>query len=200
MPPPLFNVILVLLLIMDPIGNLATFESLVQGLDPKQRYRIVFREMSIALALMLLFNFLGEYIFDFLALSDTTVAISAGALLFLIGVKILFMAKDSPRASLPKGEPFIFPLAVPLIAGPGLLATIMIYSRIQPLVSVMLIAIITAWTLSVLVLLFATPITRLLGSNGLHAFERLIGMILVIIAVQRFMEGVLLFLAEQPRA
>lgn len=200
MTPPLFNVILVLLLIMDPIGNLATFESLVQGLTPKLRYKIVFREMSIALALMLFFNFLGEYIFDFLALSETTVAISAGVILFLIGIKILFMTKDSPRASLPKGEPFIFPLAVPLIAGPGLLATIMLYSRIQPLISVMLIAIATAWILSVLVLLFAAPITRLLGTNGLQAFERLIGMILVIIAVQRFMGGVFLFITEQSRA
>lgn len=194
----LFNITLTLLLIMDPIGNLSSYLSLAQGLDPKRQSWIIFREMFIALAVMLFFNYLGEYIFNFLDLSETTVRLSSGVILFLIAIKILFTATDSPRANLPKGEPFIFPLAIPLITGPALMATIMLYAHLEPLQSIMIIAILIAWFLSVLIFLLASPIKRILGNNGLMACERLIGMVLVLVAVQRFLEGILLFWATQP--
>jgi multiple antibiotic resistance protein len=193
----LFNITLTLLLIMDPIGNLSSYLSLVKELDPKRQNWIIFREMLIALAVMLFFNYLGEYIFNFLGLSETTVRLSSGVILFLIAIKILFTASDSPRANLPKGEPFIFPLAVPLIAGPALMATIMLYAHLEPLQSIMIIAILIAWFLSILIFFFAGPIKRILGNNGLMACERLIGMVLVLMAVQRFLEGILLFWATQ---
>jgi multiple antibiotic resistance protein len=174
----LFSVTLVLFLIMDPIGNLSAFHSMVKELDPRRQYWIIFREMLIALAAMLFFNYLGEFIFDFLGLSETTVRLSSGIILFLIAIKILFTAADSPRANLPKGEPFIFPLAIPLIAGPALMATIMLYAHLEQLQSVMLAAIFIAWLLSFLIFLSAGPI-------------KLVG-------VQRFMEGLLLFWATQP--
>ena len=194
----LFNVTLALFLIMDSIGNLSSYLAMVQGLDPQRRYWIIFREMFIALAVMLFFNYLGEYIFNFLDLSETTVRLSSGVILFLIAVKILFTASDSPRANLPTGEPFIFPLAVPLIAGPALMATIMLYAHLEPLQSVMIIAILIAWFLSGLIFFFASPIKKVLGNNGLMACERLIGMVLVLIAVQRFLEGIMLFWATHP--
>jgi multiple antibiotic resistance protein len=193
----IFNVALVLFLIMDPIGNIASYQSLVKELNPKRQNWIVFREMLIALAVMIGFNYLGEYIFNVLELSETTVRLSSGVILFLIAIKILFTAPDSPRANLPKGEPFVFPLAIPLTAGPALMATIMLYAHLEPYQSVMLIAILVAWFLSALILFFSRPIKRLLGQNGLMAIERLIGMVLVLMAVQRFLEGVLLFWATQ---
>jgi multiple antibiotic resistance protein len=194
----LFNITVTLFLIMDPIGNLSSYLSLVAELDPKRQKWIVFREMLIALALMIFFNYLGEYIFNFLDLSETTVRLSSGVILFLIAIKILFTASDSPRANLPKGEPFIFPLAVPLIAGPALMATIMLYAHLESYQSIMIIAILIAWFLSIFIFLFARPIKHILGVNGLMACERLIGMVLVLVAVQRFLEGVLLFWATQP--
>lgn len=194
----LFSITLVLFLIMDPIGNLSSYLSLVKELDPKRQNWIVFREMLIALCIMIGFNYLGEYIFNILSLSETTVRLSSGIILFLIAIKILFTSNDSPRANLPKGEPFIFPFAVPLIAGPALMATIMLYAHLEPSYSVMLIAILIAWLLSMTILLFANPIKRILGINGLMASERLIGMVLVLVAVQRFLEGILLFWATQP--
>jgi multiple antibiotic resistance protein len=194
----LFNITVTLFLIMDPIGNLSSYLSMVKELDPKRQYWIIFREMLIALFVMLFFNYLGEYIFNFLDLSETTVRLSSGVILFLIAIKILFTASDSPRANLPKGEPFIFPLAIPLIAGPALMATIMLYAHLEQLQSVMMIAIFTAWFLSILIFLFAAPIKRILGTNGLMACERLIGMILVLVAVQRFLEGILLFWTTHP--
>jgi len=195
----LFNVTLVLLLIMDPLGNLSSYLAMVEGLDPKRQYQIIAREMVIALLVMLSFNYFGDSIFHFLDLSETTVRLSSGIILFLIAIKILFTASDSPRAHLPQGEPFIFPLAIPLIAGPALMATIMLYAHLEPLQSVMILAILMAWLLSALIFFFARPIKRLLGVNGLMASERLIGMVLVLVAVQRFLEGMLLFWATQPR-
>jgi small neutral amino acid transporter SnatA (MarC family) len=194
----LFNVSLVLLLIMDPIGNLSSYLSMVKELDPKRQYWIIVREMLIALAVMLFFNYLGETIFLCLKLSETTVRISSGVILFLIAIKILFPSSDALRTNLPKGEPVIFPLAIPLIAGPALMATIMLYAHLEPLHSVMIYAILIAWSISVLVFFFARPIKKLLGENILMAAERLIGMVLVLIAVQRFLEGLLLFWTTQP--
>jgi multiple antibiotic resistance protein len=194
----LFNVTLALILIMDPLGNLSAFDSMVKELSPKRQYFVIMREMLIALAIMLFFNYLGEYIFDFLDLSETTVRLSSGIILFLIAIKILFTAGDSPRANLPKGEPFIFPMAVPLIAGPALMATIMLYAHLEQLQSIMFLAIFIAWFLSLLIFFFTGPIKKILGTSGLMACERLIGMVLVLVAIQRFMEGLLLFWATQP--
>lgn len=194
----LFSVALVLILIMDPIGNISPYLSMVKELDPKKQKGIILREMLIALAFMLGFNYLGEYIFNFLDISETTVRIASGVILFLIAIKILFTAPDSMRANLPKGEPFIFPLAIPLIAGPALLATIMLYAHLEPLQSVMIIAILIAWFLSVVILFFARPIKKILGESGLMACERLVGMVLVLISVQRLLEGILLFWSTQP--
>lgn len=189
----LFSITLTLFLIMDPIGNLSAYFVMMKDLNPKRQYWVIFREMFIALAVMLFFNYLGEFIFNFLGLSEIAIRLSCGLILFLIAIKILFTTNDNPRANLPKGEPFIFPLAIPLIAGPVLMATIMLYARLEPSQSAMIIAILIAWLLTMLIFLFATPIKKILGTNGLMACERLIGMILVLVAVQRFLEGILLF-------
>jgi multiple antibiotic resistance protein len=103
------------------------------------------------------------------------------------------------RANIPKGEPFIFPLAIPLIAGPALLATIMLYAHMESLQSVMLFAILIAWFCSAIILFFAGSIKKVLGENGLIACERLIGMVLVLISVQRLLEGILLFWSNQSK-
>lgn len=193
----LLSVALVLFLIMDPIGNLNSYLSLVKEVEPRRQRWVVLREMLIALAIMILFNYLGEFIFDVLGISEVTVRLTSGVILFLIAIKILFPAQDSPRANLPKGEPIIFPFAVPLIAGPALLATIMLYAHLEPYQSVMLGAIFLAWFASVVILYFSSTIKKVLGQNGLMACERLIGMVLVLIAVQRFFEGILLFWANK---
>jgi multiple antibiotic resistance protein len=187
---PLFTVIVILFLIMDPIGSISSFLGMVKEL-PESRIRwIVFREMMIALAFMLAFNFLGEFIFDILQLDKQTVDLASGAILFLTAIKILFPASNSLRANLPAGEPFVIPLAVPLIAGPSLLATIMLLAHLETSITYMLSAIFIAWFVALLVLLFAKQIQRVLGNNGLMAFERLTGMLLVMLAVQRCMVGI----------
>lgn len=187
---PLFTLIVILFLIMDPIGNVSSFLEMVKDLPAKRVRWVVIREMLIALAFMLAFNFLGEFIFDVLQLDDPTVQMASAFILFLTAIKILFPASNSLRANLPEGEPFVIPLAVPLIAGPSLLATIMLLAHLETSISTMLIAIFLAWLAAVIVLLFAKQLQRVLGFNGLMAGERLTGMLLVMLAIQRGMEGV----------
>ena len=189
----LFSVTVTLFIIMDPIGNIGTYLNLVKDYTPKKRFFILLREMCIALAFMVLFNFIGEYIFEALELSDTSVQLSSGVILFLTAIKILFPAPNSFRSNLPKGEPFIIPLAIPLIAGPSLLATIMLYARMESSISLMLGAMFLAWVLALIVLAFGPVLRRYLGNNGLMALERLMAMVLVMLAIQRFMEGIQTF-------
>lgn len=190
----IFNLALMLFLIMDPLGNVSTYLTLVKEL-PKERQRwIVIREMFIALAAMILFNEIGEYIFYILHISDTVVYLASGLILFLVALKILFPTIDSPRANLPKGEPFIIPLAIPFIAGPALLATIMLYAHEEPSRLIMYGAIFAAWIAASLVLLSSRFLQRVLGNNGLIASERLMGMILILLAIQRFTDGIQLFI------
>lgn len=195
----LANIALVLFLIMDPVGNISSYLKLVDELNPARQKWIIFREMLIALGVMLGFNILGNYIFDFLGLSETAIRLSSGLILFLIAIKILFPSETSFRSKLPKGEPFIFPFAVPLIAGPGLMASIMLYSNLEQYESIMFFAILIAWLAAVCILYFSKTIQRVLGNNGLMACERLIGMILVLISIQRIMEGILLFSSENSK-
>lgn len=193
---PLFTMIAILFLIMDPVGSIAAFLQMVDKLPPQKVRWIVLREMLIALAFMLAFNFLGEFIFLILKLDKQTVELSSAVILFLTAIKILFPSTSSWRANLPNGEPFIIPLAVPLIAGPSLLATIMLLTHLESSQPAMLFAILIAWSAAVIVLLFAPQLQRALGQNGLVAGERLMGMLLVLLAVQRCMEGIQEFIAS----
>ena len=190
-----FSLAFILFLIMDPVGNINSFLTLVKDLPPRQQRQVVVREMLIALFVMLLFNFIGELLFDLLQISEKTVRIASGVILFLVALKILFSAKDSPRANLPKGNPFIIPLAIPLICGPSLLATIMLFAHIIPTFPVMVTAIFAAWLAASLVLYFAPELQKILRNNGLIALERLMGMVLILLAIQRFLEGLQQFVA-----
>ena len=123
----LFSAAVLLVLIMDPLGNLPIFMSVLKHIDPKRRRVIIIRELLIALVIMLLFLFTGEKMLAFLNLRAETVSISGGIILFLIAIKMIFPSPESTTSGLPAGEePFLVPLAIPLLAGPSLLATLML--------------------------------------------------------------------------
>jgi len=186
----LFTIAFTLFLIMDPIGNVTPFLNMTEDFSSKKRRWIVIREMGIALGFMLFFTFLGEYLFNILNISEVALKISSGLILFLIALQILIPHFDSMRESLPKGEPFFTPLAVPLIAGPSLLTTIMLFTHLEPSVSLMLFSIALAWGAATAVLFFSEKLQGILGINGLQVCENLMGMILILLAIQRFMDGV----------
>jgi len=189
----LFSITLTLFLVMDPLGKMKQFLSILKEIPPKRQVFVIFREMILALIAMLLFSIFGEYLISFFQLELPTVFLASGVILFLTAINILFPKADHlPRIH--DEEPFLVPLAIPLMASPALLAMIMLFSQAEPLAWPMILSILIAWGLSSLLLLSSRPIYRILTQNGLLAIERLMGMILVLIAVQRFIEGVVLFI------
>ncbi|MGL9769399.1 MAG: YhgN family NAAT transporter [Sodalis sp. (in: enterobacteria)] len=183
---------ILLFLIMDPLGNLPIFMSVLKHLEPKRRRIIIIREMLIALMLMLIFLFAGEHILSFLNLHTETVSISGGIILFLIAIKMIFPSQDSNSSGLPAGEePFLVPLAIPLVAGPSILAALMLLSHQYPQqINQLLLALLIAWGLSVVILMLSNIFLRLLGNKGVSALERLMGLLLVMISTQMFLDGI----------
>jgi multiple antibiotic resistance protein len=181
---------------MDPVGNVSSYLKMVKNIPPNRQTLILVREMLIALFVMVLFNYLGEYIFLWLQVSETTVRLSSGVILFLVSLQILFPKINGIRESIPEEEPFIVPLAIPLIAGPSLLATIMLYAHMEESLHKMFFAIVIAWLAAIAVLLSSRFLYRVLGVNGLMAAEKLMGMVLVLMAVQRFLDGLSQFMVN----
>lgn len=188
---PLITLSLILFLIIDPLGHVKAFAQALEGIEPKRQKMIIWRELFIALGVSLFFNFVGEWIFILLKISDVTVYLSSGIILFLVAIKILFPRPQDEREVI-EGEPFIVPFAIPMIAGPGLLATIMLYAQSEPEWTTSFFAIIIAWAIASLIMINSKNLLRLLGTSGLTACERLMGMVLVLLAVQRFLQGILL--------
>jgi len=188
----LVSLTLILFLIMDPLGNVAYFIEVLNHIPPKQQRWVIIREMFIALGVMILFYFLGDFILDFLEVSDASVSLTAGTILFLVAIKIIFPnSRNSRLQSRGDEEPFVVPLSIPLIAGPAMLATVMFYSHL--IGTSVIIPIFIAWFLASMVLVMSPLLMKTLGRNGLMAIERLMGMVLILLAIQRFLEGIHLF-------
>jgi multiple antibiotic resistance protein len=190
---------LTLFLIMDPIGNVPLFVSYLRDVDPRRRPAIVRRESLIALGILMFFLFFGPALLGLLYIGEPSLHISGGVLLFLIALGMIFpgVARISAaKEKQPEGEPFIVPLATPLVAGPSTVATIMIFVSKDPnRLGEWLAALVIAWVLTTAILMLSWPLSRLLGPRGLLACERLMGMILTVISVQMLLDGVRLFVA-----
>lgn len=179
---------------MDPIGNIPVYLAILKDVEVKKQKKIIFRELLIALAVIILFTFVGEHLLDILGVGQETILIAGGIILFIIALKMIFPSgKVSAYESPTKGEPFIVPLAIPLVAGPSVLAAVMIFSHREPL-SLLITSIVVAWAVSTLILLCAPFLKRILGIRGITACERLMGLLLTLISVQMFLEGLSLYL------
>lgn len=189
-----------LFLLMDPLGNVPIFISILKEVDPKRQRVIILRELLIALGIIIAFNFLGDVLLDFLHIDQSTLLIAGGIILFIISLKLVFPDK-SPSHAVPSidKEPFIVPLAVPLVAGPAVLAAVMLYAHQEENEWITIGAIILAWLASTLILLSATFLKKILGDRGLIACERLMGLLLILISVQMFLGGVHLFMLHPDK-
>ena len=192
----LFWIAFSLFLVMDSFGNVPLYISILQDIPPSRQYKIIFRELLIALVVMIGFNFAGEALLSFLHIGYDTVQISGGIILFLLALKMIFpTAKDSDEYNLKKIEdPFIVPLAIPLIAGPAVLASVMLFSRQEKNSFVMVLAIFLAWLASLIILILAPIFSKWLGKKGIIAIERLMGLILVFMSIEMFMNGIQKFI------
>ncbi len=195
----LWSIAFSLFLLMDAIGNIPFYISFLKHVDIKRRPRVIFREMLIALFVILIFVFAGEGLMTFLNVRCDTIQIAGGIILFLICLKMIFPPSHSPNDELPHEiEPFIVPLAVPLIAGPSVLAAVMIYSQQELHLGTMILAVILAWIASLVILLSSSWFQSFLGWRGIVALERLMGLILTLIAVQMFLTGISSFVSNLP--
>ena len=187
-----------LFLVMDPLGNVPVFLSVLEDVAPERRTRVLVRELLLALIVLIAFLFFGRYLLGFLQLSEHSIRIAGGIILFLIALKMVFPVRRSAhdREAI-EGEPLLVPLAVPMVAGPSTMAVIMLLSTNEPSRMLdWLLALLAAWLLSSIILVSANGLKRFLGRRGLIALERLMGMLLIALAVQMLLEGVSAYLAE----
>ncbi|MFH1227684.1 MAG: MarC family protein [Planctomycetota bacterium] len=191
------SAIFLLFLVMDPLGNIPLFLSALKNIDRSRRNKIVMRELTIALGVLVFFLIFGRLLLNMLQLSEPSLSISGGIILFLIALRMIFPARESLFGDNPGGEPFIVPLAIPLIAGPSALTTVLLLATREPNRYIdWLIALACAWLLATIILLLSNGLSRFLGKRGLIALERLMGMLLTIIAVQMFLTGISQFMAH----
>ena len=189
----LFSAVVTLFLVMDPLGNIPVFLSVLRTVPVQRRRTVLLREIAIAYVVLLAFLLLGDYLLRFLGLDQEAVSIAGGIVLFLIALRMIFPG-DSGRAGDPlEGEPFVVPLAIPLVAGPSTLATLLLLRR-SAASGELLLALTIAWAVSGILLMSSTFLYRVLGERGLVAMERLMGMLLVMVSVQMLLNGARAFL------
>lgn len=184
-----------LFLIMDPLGNLPVVLSILKHLDPKRRRKVLVRELFFALGILLLFLFAGKSILGFLHVQQETLSISGGLILFIIAIRMIFPQPGGVVGLAAGEEPFFVPLAVPMIAGPSVIASLLLLSSKAP--DQMLdwsLAVLLAWVATSAILMFYSFFHRVLGERGLKAIERLMGLLLVMMSTQMFLDGLKKFL------
>jgi len=191
---------ILLVLVLDPFGNVPLVASALKAVPEHRRARIVLRELAIAYAVLVLFLVGGGPLLALLNLSETSLSIAGGVILFLIALRMVFPRGEGLLGEIPEGEPLIVPIAIPLIAGPSALATVIVLASRSPQgVTAGLAALTLAMAVSALVLVFAERIARRLGKRGTAALERLMGLLLTAIAVELTLSGIERFIAQLPR-
>ncbi len=186
---------ILLFLIMDPLGNIPLFLSLLGNVRAERRLWVLTRELLIALVVLFGFLFGGEYLLRLLQLKQESVSIAGGIVLFIIGVRMIFPPGRGIFGDLPGGEPFIVPLAIPAVAGPSTMAAVMLLANSHPGRTVAWsLALFVAWLATAVILLSSTFLFRFLGHSVLSAIERLMGMLLVALSVQMFLDGVVAYI------
>ena len=186
---------LLLFLILDPLGNVPVVLSLLRPLPPARQRLVMARELIIALVVLLLFLWFGQYVLEAMHLRQESVSIAGGIVLFLIGIRMIFPPAEGVMGELPGGEPFIVPVAIPMIAGPSGMAAVMLLGSQEPdRMAEWSLALVIAWLATAVILMSATMLYKWLGHRVLTAVERLMGMLLVALSVQMFLDGLTAYL------
>jgi multiple antibiotic resistance protein len=187
----ILSAVITLFLVMDPLGNVPLFLSVLKTVPPQRRRLVLVREILIAYAVLIVFLLIGSSLLRFLGLRPEAVSIAGGIVLFLIALRMIFPDRGPVSGETIEGEPFVVPLAIPLVAGPSALATLLLLqSAPGATTQALMIAVTLAWGFSAVILLSSTSLYRVLGERGLIAMERLMGMLLVMVAVQMLLNGI----------
>lgn len=181
---------LLLTFVLDPFGNIPVLLSLLRDMDNRRRYRIIIREVLIGLAILLMFLFLGDNFLRVFHLETEAVTIAGGIIFFIFGIRMIFPDEKGSAVFPADADPLVVPIALPMIAGPSALATLLVLSNNHPGKTLELFyALLLAWLVSALFFLAAPLLYKVLKDKGLTAMERLMGMLLLIMSVQMFING-----------
>lgn len=187
----LFNMAFLFFIVLDAPGNVPIFVGVLKHFDPATQRKIIIRELVISLGFMIIFLLFGEGFFQILNVSQASLQVAGGIILFIIAVPMIFASPTHGSIGKIPKDPLIVPLAVPAVAGPGILANITLYAGSGENKFLVFLAIFIAWLFLVPILLFSSYLKKLLGENGLTALERLFGYLVVLIGAQMSIEGVL---------
>lgn len=185
------SAVVILLLVTDPIGNIPLFVALLRPVAPGRRVLVILRECAIALAVLVAFVVFGRWLLELFGLTDQSLTLAGGVILFLIALRMIFRGPEGIFGDSPSGEPLIVPLAIPSIAGPAAIATvILLVSRAPQRMPEWLAAVTVTMAVSLAALLLAERIVTWVGERVLTAFERLMGLLLTAIAVEMLLRGI----------
>jgi multiple antibiotic resistance protein len=194
----LFSAAVLLFLVLDPFGNIPFFISALQHVPRERHSRIIVRELFIALLVLVVFLFAGQHILKALQISEPALRSAGGTVLFLIAIRMVFPTPGAPAGEELSGEPFIVPLAIPYVAGPSALASVLLIMNQEPeRWPTFLAALVIAWFLTGVIILMSSVLAKSLGKRVLIAIERLMGMLLSALAIQMLMTGVRQFLESR---
>lgn len=180
-----------LVLVMDGLGDIPLFLSALRPVPRERWNRVILREMGFAFAILVVFLFAGRWLLMALQVSERSLTIAGGVILFLIALRMIFPAAPPPLGEPGEGEPFLVPLAIPYVAGPSAISTVMLIMSREPtrwlewLAALALAALVTC-----AVLLLSPWVHSVLGERGVRAIERLMGLVLTAIATEMFLKGV----------
>ena len=189
-----FTLCISLFLVLNAVGQVPVFLALLAKYEPKDQRRIIIREVTIALGILLLFIFFGSEILHLIGISASVIGIGGGLLLIIIALTLIF-PKDASLEGMPQHEPFIVPLAIPGLAGPGTIAAVMLFATKIGSVKTAL-AMLVAWIPSAILILTSSYIKKYLGEKGVQAVERLGGMLIFLIGIQMFCVGAINIVKE----
>ena len=193
----LVSAFVLLFLVLDPLGNLPLVASLLKQVESSRRARVVIRECFIAYLMLLAFMFGGRQFLEMMHLSEISLSIAGGVILFMIAIRMVFKPDESVFGESLEHEPFIVPLAIPLIAGPSALATVMLMVSREPAkIGIWIGAMTAAMLVSATLLVMGEKIEKWLGKRAMEAVERLMGLILTAIAVEMLLGGIKQFLLQ----
>jgi multiple antibiotic resistance protein len=182
---------IILFLVMDPFGNVPLFLSVLKSYDGKKQRKIILRESIIAFLILMFFLLTGEIFLNVLGISGASLSIAGGIILFIIALKMIFSSADEIFKTDSSSEPFVVPLAIPLVAGPSTMASVMLLCSREP--SRLLewaTALFIACLMSTAILFFSLRISKTMGKRGLTTLEKLMGLILAAVSVQMLLAGI----------
>ena len=195
MTTELLSAVILLALVTDPFGNVPLVNAMLAEVPPARRRYVILREIAIATLILAVFMFFGRQLLGLMHLSETSLSIAGGVILFMIAIRMVFAHPEGAFGTPARGEPFIVPLAIPLIAGPSALATVMLMATREPAkIGMWAGALAIAMAIAAIVLLTGDRLQRALGEKVMQAVERLMGLILTAIAVEMLLGGIRAFM------